>query len=104
MCGMGSLEVPPPPLALGLTPHAVLVQALSGLLAPGFNGVPQDEQVPFGFAHQLDKDCALASALAAKAAHDLLQDLAQLPGLLTHGLGWRGALAHDDLDEAQDFF
>ena len=41
MCGTGSLEVPQQTLALGLTPPAVLVQALSGLLAPGLNGLTQ---------------------------------------------------------------
>jgi mannitol/fructose-specific phosphotransferase system IIA component (Ntr-type) len=60
--------------------------------------------VSFGGTHQLDEDFALASALATKAAHDLLQALAQLLRLLTQGLGrWR-ALACDRLDEAQDFF
>jgi len=41
MCGTGGLEVPKQTLALGLTPHAVLVQALSGLLAPCLNGLTQ---------------------------------------------------------------
>jgi hypothetical protein len=38
-CG---LEVLKQALALGLTPGAVLVQALSGLLNPSFNGMTQD--------------------------------------------------------------
>jgi len=41
MCGTGGLEVPKQTLALGLTPHAVLVHALSGLLAPCLNGLTQ---------------------------------------------------------------
>jgi hypothetical protein len=36
--------------------------------------------------------------------HDLLQGLAQLLRLLTHGLRWWRALARDRLDESQDFF
>ena len=58
----------------------------------------------FSFAHQLDKDFALTSALSAKTAHDLLQGLAQLLRLLTQGLCWWRALARDRLDESQDFF
>ena len=58
----------------------------------------------FSFAHQFDKDFALASALSAKTAHDLLQGLAQLLPLLTQGLCWWRALARDRLDEAQEFF
>jgi hypothetical protein len=60
--------------------------------------------VPFGFAYQLEEDFALATALATKAVHDLLQALVQLLRLLTQDLGWRRALACDRLDEAQDFF
>jgi hypothetical protein len=104
MRGTGRLEVPQQTLALGLTPPAVVVQALSGLLAPGINGLPQGSQVPFGVAHQRDEDFALASTLAAKAAHDLLQGLAQFLRLLTQGLGRRGALARNRLDEAKEFF
>lgn len=58
----------------------------------------------FGFAHESDKDFALASALAAKAAHDLCEALAQLWCLLPQGLGWRRALARDRFDELQEFF
>ena len=58
----------------------------------------------FGVAHQSDKDFALASALPAKAAHDLFEGLAQLLGLLTQGLGRRRALARDRLNEAKEFF
>jgi len=60
--------------------------------------------VPLGFAHQFDEDFPLTSALAAKAAHGLVQVLAQFLRLLTQGLGRRGALACDRLDEAQAFF
>lgn len=60
--------------------------------------------MPLGLAHQVDEDFALATALSAKAAHDLVQALAQLLGLLTQGLGWRRAWARDRLDEAKDFF
>ena len=60
--------------------------------------------MPFGVAHQRDEDFALASTLAAKAAHDLLQGLVQLLRLLTQGLGRRGAVARDRLDESQEFF
>jgi len=60
--------------------------------------------VPFGVAHQRDEDFALAATLAAKAAHDLLQGLAQLLRLLTQGLGRRGALARKRLEESKEFF
>lgn len=51
--------------------------------------------MPLGLAHQIDEDFAMATALAAKAVHDLFQALAQLLGLLTQGLGWRCALTRD---------
>ena len=74
------------------------------MLGPRLNGIAQLQQTPLGLAYQLDKDFALASALSAKTAHDLLQGLAQLLRLLPQGLcGWR-ALARDRLDESQDFF
>jgi hypothetical protein len=60
--------------------------------------------VPFGVAYQRDEDFALASTLAAKATHDLLQGLAQLLRLLTQGLGRQGAWACNRLDESKDFF
>jgi hypothetical protein len=41
MGGAGGLQVPQQPLALSLTPHTVLVQELSGVLAPGFQRLPE---------------------------------------------------------------
>ena len=60
--------------------------------------------MPLGLAHQVDEDFALATALSAKAAHDLFQALAQLLGLMTQGLGWRRVLVCDRLDVSKDFF
>src|SRR5712691_628851 len=58
----------------------------------------------FGVTDQLDEDFALASALAAEAAHDLLQGLAHRTHLGAQGLGRWGPLTGDTLDEAQHFF
>ena len=102
--GAGSLEVPQQALALGRAPGAVVVQELSGLLHPALHGITQLAQVPLGCAHQLDKDFALASALAAKAAQDLFQGLAQCLSLDAQGLGRRGALTRDRLDASKIFF
>jgi hypothetical protein len=41
MGGTGGLQIAPQTLALGRTPPAVVMQAFSGVLAPGFNGMPQ---------------------------------------------------------------
>ena len=60
--------------------------------------------MPLGLAHQLDEDLALAAALSAKAVHDLFQGPAELLALVTQGLGRRGALARDRLEESQGFF
>jgi hypothetical protein len=78
MGGAGGLEVPQQTLALGVAPGAVLVQAGAGLLRPCLNGLAQLSQVSLGFTHQFDEDFALASALAAKTAHGLVEGLAQL--------------------------
>jgi hypothetical protein len=41
MGGTGGLQIAEQTLALGRTPPAVVMQAFSGLLAPGFKGMPQ---------------------------------------------------------------
>jgi hypothetical protein len=68
----GSLQLPKQAPALGLAPGAVLVQVFPGLRRPGRHGMAPREERPFGFAPQFDEDCALATALATKAAHDLV--------------------------------
>jgi hypothetical protein len=95
MGGAGGRPRPKQALALGLAAGAVLVQVGSGLLRPGLNGMAQLSEMPLGLAHQFDEDFALATALLAKATHDLVQALAQLLCLLTQGLGRRRALTRD---------
>jgi len=41
MGGTGGLQIAQQTLALGRTPPVVVMQAFSGVLAPGFNGIPQ---------------------------------------------------------------
>ncbi len=41
MGGTGGIQIAQQTLALGCTPPAVVMQACSGLLAPGFNGSPE---------------------------------------------------------------
>jgi hypothetical protein len=49
-----------------------LIESLLGVACQLDDGVPRFQQLLFGLAHQLDKDFALPSALAAKAPHDLV--------------------------------
>jgi len=89
---------------LGLTQGVVVMQERLGLLSPDLNALTQLSQSMFGVTDQLDEDFALASALAAEAAHDLLQGLAHRTHLGAQGLGRWGPLTGDTLDEAQHFF
>ena len=73
------LQVAQQALALRLAQVGVLVQERLGLLGRDRNGTAQVQQVLFSLAHQRDEDFALAPALAAKATHDLVQGLAELP-------------------------
>jgi hypothetical protein len=41
MGGPGVLQIAQQTLALGRPPPVVVMQAFSGVLAPGFNGIPQ---------------------------------------------------------------
>jgi len=62
-------------VALGELGHAL--QALLGGLRQRCNGAAQRQKLLFGLAHQADEDFALATALPAKAAHNLLKIVPQ---------------------------
>jgi len=66
-------------LVLGQMGRA-LEALLCGLGQRG-NGAAQRQKLLFGVAHQADEDFALASALAAEAAHDLFEVLVERVGL-----------------------
>lgn len=53
-------------------PLGSLLKMLLGVGGELNKGAARLQQLPFGLAHQLDKDVALSPALASKAAHDLV--------------------------------
>jgi hypothetical protein len=62
------------------------------------------QQLRFSLADQAHEDFALAPALPAKAAHDLLEVVVKRLGLALQRGRWRGALRRDGVDELEDFF
>ena len=100
----GRRQVAQQALTLSLSELGALVQEVFGLLGPRLDRLAQAQQVPFGLAHQLDEDFALAPALTAEASHDFLQTLMQLMSLRAQGGGGASALAADALDEMKGFF
>ena len=58
-----------------------LLEGLLRFLCQSGNGTADLQQLRFGVAHQFHEDVALSTALAPKAAHDLLQVVLQLRGL-----------------------
>ena len=100
----GGLQVAKEARTLRFTQVGVVMQELFRFLGPGLKGTAQVQQVPLSLAHQVDKDFALAPALAAKPPHHLLQSLMQLMGLRAQGRGGLGALLADVLDEVKGFF
>jgi hypothetical protein len=81
-----------------------LVEALLCLLGKRGQGLPQLQQLLFGLADQFHEHFALPPALAAKAAHDLLQLRLEVKGLGLPRCGSGGALLHEGPNELEDFF
>ena len=81
----------------------VLERVLRGL-GQGGNGASQLQELLFGLAHQADEDFAVAPALAATAAHELLERVVERVGLRLQCGRLRGTVGRDELDEVEDFF
>lgn len=100
----GDLQVVQPACTLGFGQMGGALEALLCGLGQGGNGVATLQKLLFSLAHQADKDFALATALAAKAAHDLREGVMQGVGLRFQRGRCRGAVRRDGPDELEDFF
>ena len=77
----GCLQVAPQAFTLVLGQRGRTLEALLCSLCQHANGASQLQKLLFGLAHQADEDFALASALVAKAAHDLFEVVVERVGL-----------------------
>jgi hypothetical protein len=98
------LQVASQAFALALGEMGRAQEALLCGLGQRGKGAAKFQKLLFSLTHQADEDVPLAPALAAKAAHDLLEVVVQHVGVALQCGRLRGALRRDGLDELEDFF
>jgi hypothetical protein len=91
-------------LALGVAQSRRLVQELWGVLSKGSNRLAKLQELVLRLTHEVHKDLALPTALAAKAPHDFVQRLLDRLGLPCEPRGAAAALLRDGCDERKGFF
>ena len=103
MAAQGRVERLSDTLALGVPECRGLGQEMLGLLPQGWNGLAKLQELRFRLAHQLYKDLALPTTLAAKTSHDFFQFLVERLGLACENRGAAAVLLRDGCDALKNF-